>query len=79
MRPNTARAATTSQAIRETEHFEPDLGECAEWVVRKGADMRRKLEWADAQWSQGGKQYRAEHSLGRKDGFSAAEARKLFE
>ena len=79
VRPNTARAATASQAIRESELFEPDVQECSEWVVRKGLDIQRKLEWADAEWSQGGDAYREEHSPRRKDGFPPAEARQLFE
>jgi len=75
VRPGTDRAEKAAKDIRNTDLYEPDLEQCAEWVAKKQDELGRKMAYAERQWKLGGESYQRSHTLKRGEGFTAEQAR----
>lgn len=61
------------QAIKEQGPFQEDLRTCTEWVSWKRSKIEPKAELAKSKWDGADDAFRAEHTVHRNDGWTAAE------
>lgn len=78
VRPNTEEARLVAGGMKRTKRYEPDLGRCDEWLVRKADELPRKLEHARQQWNTADENYRESHTLRAEDGFVGEALEALF-
>ena len=77
VRRNTPSFAESATWIRDTKAADPDLDDGAKWVRKHESAIAKRIGNAEAEWSSGGENYRAAHSLGVEDGRTQDEAGAL--
>jgi hypothetical protein len=60
-------------SIKEQSPFKQDLRKCTEWVSWKRSKIEPKAEVAKGKWDDADDKFRSEHTVHRKDGWTAAE------
>jgi len=59
--------------LRELSPATPDLRTCTEWVAWKSGKIESRAERVKADWDKASDEHRAEHTVHRNDGWTAAE------